>query len=60
MRVRKPVKLKRQEQKILEQLISKGTEKARKITRCRVLLLADEGKTDTQIIESLRVARNAE
>ncbi len=58
MKVRKPIKLKRQEQKILEQVVSKGTEKARKITRCRILLLANEGKTDTQIIESLRVARN--
>ena len=58
MRVKKPVKLKPKERKILEQLISKGAEKARKITRCRILLLANDGETDTRIIESLRVARN--
>ena len=58
MRVKTPVKLKPKKQNISEQLISKGTEIARKITRCRILLLANEGKTDTQIIESLHVARN--
>lgn len=58
MRVKNQVRLKPKERKLLKQLISKGTEKARKITRCRVLLLADEGKTDTQIIEALKIARN--
>jgi putative transposase len=58
MRVKNQVKLKPKERKLLKQLISKGIEKARKITRCRILLLADEGRTDTQIIEALRVARN--
>jgi transposase len=52
------IKLKAKEQKELKDLISKGTEKARKITRARILLLAHEGKTDTQIIEVLKVARN--
>lgn len=58
MKVKNQVKLKPKERKLLKQLISKGTEKARKITRCRILLLANEGKTDTQTIEVLKVARN--
>ena len=58
MKIKDKVKLKPKERKLLKQLISKGSEKARKITRCRILLLANEGKTDTQIIEALKVARN--
>ena len=58
MWTKNPVKLKPKEQKELRQLISKGSEKARKITRARILLLAHEGKTDTHIIENLKVARN--
>ena len=58
MKVKNPVALKSKERKFLNQLISRGSEKARKITRCRILLLADEGKTDTQIIDALKVARN--
>lgn len=56
--MKNPVKLKPKERKSLKRLITKGTEKARKITRCRILLLAHEGKSDTQIIEALKVARN--
>ena len=58
MRKKNKVKLKSKERALLKQLISKGTEKARKITRYRILLLADAGKTDTQIIEALGIARN--
>lgn len=58
MKVKNPVKLKPKEREKLKELISKGTEKARKITRCRILLLADEGKTDTEIIGALKVSRN--
>jgi transposase len=58
MKVKNPVKLRPKERKLLKQFISKGSEKARKLTRCRILLLADEGKTDTEIIEALMVARN--
>lgn len=58
MRTKKSVKLKAKERGVLKQLISKGNEKARKITRCRILLLADAGKTDTRIMESLSIARN--
>ena len=58
MWTKNPVKLTSKERKKLQQLISKGTAKARKITRARILLMANEGKTDTHIIEALRVARN--
>ncbi len=58
MKVKNQVKLKAKERKLLKQFINKGSEKARKITRCRILLLAHEGKTDTLIIEALKVARN--
>lgn len=58
MKVKNPVELKPKERTFLNQLISKGSEKARKITRCRILLLADEGRNDTQIIQALKVARN--
>jgi transposase len=58
MKVKNQVKLKPKERKGLKQLISKGTEKVRKITRCRILLMAHEGKTDTYIMETLEVARN--
>lgn len=58
MKVKNQVKLKPKERKGLKQLISKGTEKVRKITRCRILLMAHEGKTDTHIMETLEVARN--
>ena len=50
--------MKPEERKELKQLITKGAEKARKITRARILLLAHEGKTDTHIIEALKTARN--
>ena len=43
---------------MLKQFLSKGKEKARKLTRCRILLLANEGKKDARIIEALGVARN--
>ncbi len=52
------VKLKPQEQECLKKLISCGTDKARKLTRCHILLMANEQKTDAQITESLHVAMN--
>lgn len=58
MKVKNQVKLRPKEQELLKELTNKGTEKARKITRCRILLLADSGKSDTQIIEALKIARN--
>lgn len=58
MQKRNLVKLKPRERQTLKHLINKGEEKARKITRSRILLLADAGKTDTKIIEALSIARN--
>jgi DNA-binding CsgD family transcriptional regulator len=58
MKVKSLVRLKPKERKVLKQLVSKGIEKVRKITRCRILLLSHEGKTDTDIMETLKVARN--
>jgi transposase len=53
-----PVRLTKQDRKALQQLVSKGKERARVITRCRILLLADEGKGDVEIMEVLGVAAN--
>ena len=58
MRIQHPVQLKSAERTSLTALLSKGTERARKLTRCRILLLSDEGKTDTAVMEALQVARN--
>ena len=58
MKVKNQVKLRPKERRLLKQLVSTGSEKARKITRCRILLLTHAGKTDTHIIETLQVARN--
>ena len=58
MRKKNIIKLKPKDQKLLKQLMTKGSRKARTITRCRILLMASGGKTDTQIIEALNVARN--
>jgi putative transposase len=51
------VKLSTQERQYLQTIVTSGTEKARTITRCRVLLLADEakGKTDEEISDALGV-----
>ena len=51
------VKLNEQERQQLQAIVRSGKEKARKITRCRILLLADEakGKTDEEISETLNV-----
>jgi transposase len=58
MRVKNLVRLKVKEEDLLKTIVRKGSEKARKITRCRLLLMANDGKSDTQIIEMLGIARN--
>jgi len=58
LKTKNRVRLKPGERKVLKRIVSKGSEKARKITRCRILLLCAEGRNDTQIIEALGVARN--
>ena len=51
------VKLSKHERQYLQKIVESGKDKARKITRCRVLLLADEakGKTDEEISDALGV-----
>ena len=51
------VKLSEHERQYLQRIVESGKDKARKITRCRILLLADEakGKTDEQIADVLGV-----
>jgi transposase len=41
----------------LESLLKGGKHNSRKLTRARILLLADAGKTDAEIIGALRVSR---
>lgn len=51
------VKLNKHERQYLQKIVESGKDKARKITRCRILLLADEakGKTDEEISDALGV-----
>ena len=51
------IKLSEHERQHLHKIIESGKDKARKITRCRILLLADEskGKTDEEISDALGV-----
>lgn len=51
------VELSASERNHLENIVSSGTEKARKLTRARILLKADEGWTDPQIQAALDVSR---
>ena len=51
------VQLNEQERLRLQKIVRSGKDKARKITRCRILLLADEanGKKDEEISNALNV-----
>ncbi len=49
------IQLTDQERRELKRLIESGRKLARKITRARILLLADTGKTDKEIAEALLV-----
>jgi len=49
------VKLKKHARQYLQKIVESGEDKARKITRCRILLLADQGKTDQEISGALNV-----
>ena len=51
------VQLSEQERHRLQQIVRSGKHKARKIARCRVLLLADgpTGKTDQEISDALNI-----
>ena len=58
MKKKNIIKLKKQARTELKRIVNQGEEKARTITRSRVLLLADKGKNDSQIMEALCIARN--
>jgi len=51
------VKLTPEERDELEQMLSSGEERVRKLTRARILLKADEGWTDGAISQALDVGR---
>lgn len=52
------IKLKAKEEKALRDIIKKGTEKTRKITRCRILLLCNSNKNKSEIASMLSVNPN--
>ena len=64
LRIREPImkgfkiKLKAKEKKILKDIIKKGTEKSRKITRCRILLLCDKNQSKKMIASMLSINPN--
>ena len=49
------VQLSQQQRNDLLRLVRKGQDRARKLTRARVLLLSDEGKSDAFIAEALQI-----
>ena len=51
------VDLTEQEKLELEKLLKSGSHQSRKLTRVRILLLANEGKTDDEIVKALQTAR---
>ncbi len=54
----KRLKLTKKEQKELKELTQSGTIKARKQNRCRILLLAAEGKSQYEIADILKMSRS--
>jgi transposase len=56
MRKHYAIHLTDEEQKELRTLVVTGRRLARKMTRARILLLADTGKKDREIVEALRIS----
>lgn len=56
-RIKYPVTLTAKERKALETFVSSGEKNARQITRARVLLYADAGKRDHEILSLLGITR---
>jgi hypothetical protein len=52
------INLKNNEVKFLTNFIRKGKKNARSLTRARILLLANQGKGDTEITKTLGVGRS--
>jgi transposase len=50
------IRLKKNERKRLSELTRKGTEKARKLKRCQILLLSNEKKAAAEIAKVLKVS----
>lgn len=57
MRKKYVVNLKSEEKEQLQRLVSLGQERARKLTRARILLKANKGWTDSAIMDALDVSR---
>ena len=51
------VRLKEEDRAELNQYLRRGKSSARSLTRARILLLADEGRSDDEIVEALKVSR---
>jgi transposase len=51
------VALTKAEREALEQFVARGKKSARAITRARILLLADEGRKDKELMEILGISR---
>jgi putative transposase len=52
------VHLNEQEREELRQYLRKGKSSARSLTRARILLLADDGRDDEEIAETLKVSKS--
>ena len=52
------IKLKDDEEQYLQDFVKKGQKNARKLTRARILLLANKNKKNVEIAEILNVGRN--
>ena len=52
------IKLKPKERQQLTDIVKKGSERARKITRCRILLLSERVPTQQRIAEMLDVTHH--
>lgn len=52
------VSLKEEDREELSQYLRRGKASARSLTRARILLLADEGRNDKEIAETLRVSKS--
>lgn len=53
-----PVKLSEEEREELDRYLHRGTAKARSLNRARMLLMADEGRSDNYIADALKVAKS--
>lgn len=52
------VELKEEDREELRQYLRRGKASARSLTRARILLLADEGRLDKEVIDALGVSRS--